>query len=325
MKIEINAILDEFSMRTLEGIQKEGNYVIRGFRAGGPKNEIKRQRFKTELSKEKDIIATIKKYATGLIAKGTLDNTWTFINEIDNQMIANKIESTKKENVILELISNNREDAINEICYFKDESVLKREVTKEADIELIKRLRNIITDQEKEVSNKETKIIDLQKEIERYKNELMVFKNKEKTLNEMLSLEKTKIKTIGNKFLELKEKKTLQDIELNNYKKNNKKLEMKNQKIVIMIIGGERIKEWFEQNNPLGKYMFIFEDLRMGQINTVENNDEIWLIDPYINMEYSKIIYANSYISDMDKLRRIYKFKDLEKVKQHMARQEVLM
>lgn len=323
MRKEAINIIGEFSLSTLEGIQKTGKYVIRGFRVGGPKSEIKKQRFTVELAKEKNIIETIKKYAIEQVEKGYLDNTWTFIDEIDTKNLNHRLKTFEREKVLLELISNDRMDVIKEFFDFNQSS--EKENFKEDDNEeQIVKLREKIIELEKNKNNREKIILKFQKTIEQNKNEFIKRDKKEKLLKEELKDEVDKREINENNIRTIEKEINSVNSEVKELQKENLKLKQSNKQMKIYIIGGEKIKTWFKQNNSLNKYFFIFCDLRIEEIKASEKVNEIWLITPYIDTNYMRLINNNLFISKMNKLQRKFRFNDLDEVKIHMSYQEVI-
>lgn len=300
----IKNVINQFSLSTLEGIQKIGRYEIRGFRIGGPKSLLKEQRLKTELSKKNDILEIIKKYADQQLNEGHLDNTWTFVKKIDSATIKKKLNTSKTEYVLLELISNDRYDVIND---------------------LFNHVKYISTEDSQTNNDfSEKSIDDYKKTIQRLENTIKYNENQNNDL-----LKKNNI--LKNKLNEEKKKNEINEIklvtiekEIKSLKEENKNIKTNNQLINIVIIGGEKIKKWFEENNRSDRYNFTFFSIGNEEISSFKKTNELWIIKPFISNNDKKLIKQNSFIALLNKLQKVFIFKHLEEVKKHMDYQEAI-
>lgn len=319
-------ILDEFSPSTLEEIIKFGKYKLYGFRLNGPSSKVKTNMMKSTLLRDNKLKNVLYNYAKAKVEKQMIDNTWSLVNEIDIEILNERLKYSKRENVLLELLSSKKIEEIERILVINDETNKEVAATKEISNEneiytlraIINRLevenRDLRKLKEKEQSDNKT----LNTRLTIVKQEKDDLKNKvSKRQREIIDVEKIidHLKTENSNFKKLVSEKEMYIT----------KLERENQQINVLVYGGDKTKDWFKINNSQSMYAFTYANENLDIERNQNNIVEIWVISSHIGSKELRKIKKEKWFNEFELIQRVRFFDTFDEIKEYMDKLEELL
>lgn len=335
-KKEIIEMLEDLH---LQGIARENNIVIDGFRNKKRLKEIESKNFsrkiKQRLLKDSKTTEYLKKYIKSLFEHAILKISWinsnTTLEDVNEKLLE------RNENIILfeilysnqmsllDLFMDNRNSTVNEEL-IANEKVEKREIENRitSDDELVGKLRDTIRKLENEIKKKnmiieekKIKILDIQNELSNTSNIFDNYKKQtEKKTKNFLDEKKhieirydEQINSLNNKVDEkiklVRNKQTELDELKSKMIENSKKV--KDSIIDISVIASKQICNYLEN---------IFMDSCIG-INEKEIGDLIWIYKQEFTVEEFENLYTKK-LAENKRVQVISGFDELEENIQFM-------
>lgn len=320
-------ILSEFSAQRLEEIIRFGKYNIRGFRIGSKNTLQKRKAMEKELLDASNLSMTLKRYTEFLMKDKKIDNLWTFPVTLEIDTVEEMIKKRTSEIVYLELLSNEKDALLKELLKVEeiDDQSSNEIKTYDEDIGV---LRSIIVNFENE--NNKLKNNNLEMIVEQNK-----INSKLKSAEEMNGRQKEREDKLNESLL--KYKKDIRDYEIKvnelkdiikYYKEKKEKLTWKIERVskfTVLIVGGEKTKDWFEYMNTNQVFNLIFEVNGLDQLNDPSLKvDEIWIINHLLPSSEIEKIERKELFLKLKNINRIRSFNDFNEIKNCMVQLEGL-